>query len=102
MMTNEHLTEERLVAHYYGDEAAQERAQSEKHLRSCGACAQQLASLRAFLIAVEAPEARERGEQYGAEVWGRLRGHLAQERERKQERRWFGALAPRWTLGGAV
>src|SRR4051812_31345769 len=74
MMTNEHLTEERLVAHYYADEAAQERAQSEDHLRTCTACSARLGALRAFLGAVEAPEVPERSEQYGAEVWGRLRG----------------------------
>ena len=99
-MTTQHMTEERLVAHHYGDESARERAQSEKHLGECAACDERFAGLSAFLAAVEAPEAPERGESYGAEVWGRLRGHLAEE-SKARPREWFGFLPQRWALGGA-
>jgi len=97
----QHLTEEQLVAHYYADDAARERAAAEQHIAGCAECAGRLAGLRAFLCAVEAPEAPERAESYGADVWGRLRAHLPEKPE-KESRGWFGIGAQRWALGGAL
>ena len=99
-MKNEHLTEEQLVAHHYGDDGPRERAWSQQHIAGCAECAGRLAGLRAFLGAVVAPEAPERGESYGADVWGRLRAHLPEKLQK--ESRWFGIGAQRWALGGAL
>src|SRR5438105_15629190 len=95
-----HLTEEQLVAHYYHDDDARERFAAEQHVADCAECAQRLAGLRAFLGAVEAPEVPERGETYGADVWGRLRAHLPAKPAR-ESKGWFGIAPQRWALGGA-
>jgi hypothetical protein len=97
----QHLTEEQLVAHHYADDSARERAAAERHLAGCAECAGRLAGLRAFLGAVTAPEAPERSESYGSDVWNRVRAHLPEKPERRP---WFGgALLPqRWAIGGAV
>lgn len=101
-MKNEHLAEEQLIARYYDDDAGRERASAETHLAGCAECAGRLAALRAFLGEVKAPETPERGEAYGSAVWGRLRGHLAEQKP--EPRRWFGLAfpQPRWALGAAL
>jgi hypothetical protein len=94
----QHLSEARLVAHHYGDEAARERTAAEEHLAACPECSARLAGLRSFLGALAAPEVPERGETYGAEVWNSIRAHLPEPREK----RWFSLLPQRWALGGAL
>ncbi|HYX69278.1 MAG TPA: zf-HC2 domain-containing protein [Terriglobales bacterium] len=93
-----HLNEEQLVLYYYGEEDG--RRQAEAHLAECAACRQQLESLKLVLDAVEAPPVPERGEQYGAEVWDRIRAHLP---EREQPGPWQRMWQPRlWAAGAAV
>lgn len=94
----EHLSEERLIAHHYGDEDAHSRAQAEQHLAACPACARQLAEISALLGAVTAPEAPARDEAYGTGVWDRIRAHLPEKPER---RAWFG-WPQRWAVVGAM
>ncbi|HTK94091.1 MAG TPA: zf-HC2 domain-containing protein [Terriglobales bacterium] len=98
MTTMEHLSEERLVAHHYGDESARERAQAEQHLAACPDCARQMAELASLLGAVQAPEEPARSESYGTEVWNRIRAHLPEQPERRS---WFG-WPQRWAVAGAV
>jgi len=99
MKNDMHLTEEQLVAHHYGDDSGRERATAEKHLAACAECAARLGELRAFLSAVIAPEAPERAQAYGSEVWDRIRAHLP---EQPEPRPWFGLLPQRWAAAGAV
>ena len=94
----EHLSEERLIAHHYGDEDARARAAAEQHLATCKDCAQQLAEISALLGAVTPPEAPARDEAYGTEVWNRIRAHLPEKPERRS---WF-AWPERWAVGAAV
>jgi len=35
-----HLNEEELVDHYYGEDAAESRAETERHLETCPQCTQ--------------------------------------------------------------
>lgn len=93
-----HLSEEQLVLYYYGEKDG--RRAAEAHLAECAACRQQLEGLKFVLDAVEAPPAPERGEQYGAQVWDRIRAHLP---EREQPKLWHGLWQPRlWAAGAAV
>jgi hypothetical protein len=94
----EHLSEERLIAHHFGDESAREGAQTQEHLAACVDCRRQLAEIASLLGAVQAPEAPERGEEYGTEVWNRLRAHLPE----KELRRWFAGWPQRWAVGAAL
>ncbi len=93
-----HLGEEQLVLYYYGEREGGREA--EAHLAECAACRAQFEALRRTLDAVEAPPAPERGEQYGAEVWKRIRGHLQEpERASLWQRLWQPRL---WAAGAAV
>jgi hypothetical protein len=68
-----HLSEEQLVWHYYGEAVDG----AEEHLDSCRECREELRRLQMVLNAVSAAGEAERGPDYGAEVWSRLRltGH---------------------------
>jgi anti-sigma factor RsiW len=94
----EHLSEERLIAHHYGDEDARSRAQAEQHLAACPACAAQLTEISALLGVVVAPEPPARDDAYGTEVWNRIRAHLP---EQPEGRSWFG-WPQRWAAAAAV
>jgi hypothetical protein len=93
-----HLSEEQLVLYHYGEKDG--RRQAETHLAECAACRQQLEGLKFALDAVEAPPIPERGEQYGVEVWNRIRAHLP---EREPPKLWHGLWQPRlWAASAAV
>jgi hypothetical protein len=68
-----HLSDDELVLLHYGEGAG---AQAEGHLASCVECAERLRALGRVLSLAPAPEAPERGEDYGARVWARLRPQL--------------------------
>lgn len=87
-----HPTEEQLVLFYYGE--GRERPALEEHLAGCPACAAAYRDLERFLAHVQAP-VPERGEEYPAQVWARLRPRLSEARPRP----W---LWKRWALAGAM
>lgn len=91
-MTTKHLTEEQLVAHYYGET----KSEAEAHLRECGECRAELRSLEQVLALAEAEPAPERGEEYGGQVWMRIRARLP---EHPPKYAWGGLFIkfPRWT-----
>ena len=76
-----HLTEEELVAHYYQDAEPQSAA---AHLASCSDCFARYETIRRVLTLVAETPVPERGEQYGAEVWNRLRWKLGSRRRHRQ------------------
>lgn len=70
-----HPSEEDLVLHYY--EEAEAPAGLDAHLAGCAACRDAFDALRRSLDAVAPEPVPERGEDYGAAVWARLRPRLA-------------------------
>lgn len=84
-----HITEEQLVSHYYGDDAA-EAAQVEEHLAVCGQCRAEYASLQLVLNTVNAAPVPERPPEYGTEVWRRIEPKMGRSRG------WPALLQPRW------
>ncbi len=91
-----HLSEEQLVLHYYGD--ADSRASVKAHLTTCADCRGRFEQLSRELALMQSP-APERGEEYGTQVWNRIRAHLP-EREPRQSG-WV--LRPRqWVVAGAL
>ena len=66
-----HYTEDELILYYYGEHRRRERV--EQHLTACGPCRELYQSLAATLTLVGDPEVPERGDQYGLEVWQRIR-----------------------------
>jgi len=81
-----HLTEKQLVLH--PDEA--HRREVEEHLESCAACRAAYQEQQRLLTAVREAPAPARGEDYGHEVWRRLRPRL----EQRPRFAWFGLLEP--------
>jgi hypothetical protein len=72
-----HCSDDELVLHYYGEDAA-----PAPHLAACGECAARYRELEAVLQSVYSVEAPPRGEQYGLEVWTRIRHRLPEPQPR--------------------
>jgi hypothetical protein len=84
----QHLNEETLVAHHYRD--AEDGAAVALHLRDCRDCAAKYEELRRVLALVDDASIPEPAENYGEEVWRRLRWKLGSE---KRKRRGWTSLA---------
>jgi hypothetical protein len=65
-----HLTEEQLVLHYYGEEG--DALGAERHLEECPGCRDIYSSLQRVLNVVDALPVPDRGPEYPAEVWRRI------------------------------
>jgi len=78
----QHLTEEQLVAHYYRDDDA--LAEANEHLASCATCSAELDAITRVLALVSDAPVPERSDDYGTEVWSRLRWRLGAPRRRVQ------------------
>ena len=91
-----HYTEEDLILYYYED--GPRRTDVRTHLDACEPCASAYRALAATLKLVATPEAPERGDQYGLEVWQRVR-HRLPEQEMPWWSVWF--RADRLALAGA-
>ena len=91
-----HYTEDDLILYYY--EERPRAGDIQVHLDSCDQCATAYRNLSATLRLIETPAAPERGDQYGLEVWQRIRHQLPE-----QELSWWSAWfrADRLALAGA-
>jgi hypothetical protein len=74
-----HYTEDDLTLYYYGE--GRRLADVESHLASCASCAALYRDIAAALALVTVPDVPSRDEQYGLEVWQRIR-HQLPERDR--------------------
>jgi hypothetical protein len=82
-----HCSDDELVLHYYGEDAA-----PAPHLAACGECAARYRELEAVLQSVYSVEAPPRGEQYGLEVWTRIRHRLPEPQA------WWRGLFSQWPM----
>jgi hypothetical protein len=89
-----HCSDDDLVLHYYGEETA-----DAPHLAACAECATRYRELEAVLQTVYSLDAPPRSDQYGLEVWMRIR-HQLPEREPRW-RAWWSQW-PAATLAGAA
>jgi hypothetical protein len=87
-----HLTEDQLVLHYYGEADAPAGAAS--HLETCEICRPNYDSLRQTLDAISALVVPERGPDYGARVWERVRPQISKAPRRR--------VPPSWMKWGAI
>jgi hypothetical protein len=76
-MLTTHYTEDELTLYYYGE--GRRRAEVDRHLTDCSACASLYREIAGTLAMVAVPEAPERSEQYGLEVWQRIRHQLPEQ-----------------------
>jgi hypothetical protein len=91
-----HYGEDDLILYYYGE--GRRRGDIDRHLESCAACAAAYRDLSATLQLVTPPETPERGDQYGGEVWQRIRHRLPE-----RDTRWFRSFGwDRLVVAGAV
>jgi hypothetical protein len=72
-----HFSEDDLTLYYYGE--GRRRADIERHLESCTACARLYREISQTLAMIAAPDAPARGDQYGLEVWQRIRQQLPEQ-----------------------
>jgi len=89
-----HCSDDDLVLHYYGEETV-----DAAHLAACAECATRYRELEAVLQTVYSLDAPPRGDQYGLEVWMRIR-HQLPEREPRWRALW--SEWPLATLAGAA
>ncbi len=67
-----------MILYYYREKGGMERRQADAHLESCEICRGEMAALTESLKTLAAVPIPERGENYGAEVWARIRPRLAE------------------------
>ena len=72
-----HYAENDLILYYYGE--GRRRGDIEQHLDECASCADAYRSISRTLALVATPEPPERGDQYGLEVWQRIRRRLPEQ-----------------------
>lgn len=82
----DHLAEEQLTLHYYGD--SDDHAAVEQHLADCADCRAEYQALQRVLNSVDAFPVPDRPETYAVEVWDRISPKM----KRSRGRLWF---APR-------
>src|ERR1700691_5400424 len=89
-----HLTEEQLILHYYGEEG--DALSSEKHLEECSGCRELYGSLQRVLNVVDLLAGSVRGPECGAEIWSRI------EHRVPARRRWLPSFEWRWAAATAM
>ncbi len=78
-MTN-HLAENDLVLHYYGELPTAEEVRAAAHLGECGTCHGAYTRLQRVLAAVDAAPVPEIADGFERTVWARLEPHLHRDR----------------------
>ena len=76
----DHLTEEQLILHYYGEEG--DALQAEQHLDECPECRHVYGALQRVLNVVDSIPVPERTAEYGGEVWKRIEHAIPSRRWR--------------------
>ncbi len=110
-MTN-HLSEEELILHYYGEADRADEARLDAHLAGCGECQAARAQLHRVLALAETATAVEARPGFERDVWARLEPQLdantAIGRARSLVHRLVhrslgeGGWFPQWALAGGV
>jgi hypothetical protein len=77
-----HLTEEQLIEHYYGESPQSTRI--EHHLRECNGCADTYAALRSDLDAIAPIMAPARAANHGEQVWQSIRNFVPVYEQKRQ------------------
>ncbi|HEX9254671.1 MAG TPA: zf-HC2 domain-containing protein [Candidatus Angelobacter sp.] len=92
-----HLSEEQIVLHYYGD--AEEATEVERHLAGCAECRAEFTRVQSTLRQIEPTEVPEPAEGFEEKTWLNLRDRLPEKGGFL--RRLFGKQQ-KWALAGAM
>lgn len=90
-----HQSEHDLILYYYG-EGGRRRPAIERHLDTCAECSAVYRQIAETLALVAEPDVPERGDQYGLEVWQRIRHRLPDAPDAAGG---FFSRFSAWTLG---
>jgi len=97
----QHLSEEELILHYYGETDRADEARVDTHLADCGNCQAANAQLRRVLMLVETSAPVEARPGFERDVWARLEPQLDASSASGGGWKaffWF----PQWALAGGV
>jgi hypothetical protein len=92
-----HLSEEQIVLHYYGD--AEEAAEVERHLNACPDCRAEFARVQSMLQQIEPLEVPEPGPGFEEKTWLNVRDRLP---EKGGFRRLLRLSPPKWAFAGVM
>jgi len=92
-----HLNEEQIVLHYYGDAEGEDQIQ--RHLAECSECRGEFDRVKELLESIEPIEVPEPPAVFEEKTWLNIRERLPEKRGGL--RRWFAA-PPKWALAGAM
>jgi len=93
-----HLSEEQIVLHYYGD--AEEATEVERHLAACPDCREEFSRVQSMLRQIEPLEVPEPAPSFEEKTWLNLRDRLPEKGG--FFRRLLRASAPKWAFAGAM
>ena len=93
-----HLSEEQIVLHYYGD--AEETAEIERHLAACAECRAEFARVQSTLRQIEPMEVPEPTPSFEEKTWLNLRDRLPEKSGFL--RRLLRPSAPKWAFAGVM
>jgi hypothetical protein len=92
-----HLSEEQIVLHYYGDAESEDEVRL--HLAACPQCRSEFERVQGLLRSIPPTEVPEPPAVFEEKTWLNLRDRLPEKR--RGIRRWFAA-PPKWTLAGVM
>jgi hypothetical protein len=92
-----HITDDELVAHYYGELDESAERQTAAHLEECEACHTNLARLKRVMAAIDMAALAEPPAEFEKRAWSRLQPALAAESVRATRR--VLAFDSPWKLG---
>src|SRR5260221_1789365 len=97
-----HLSEEQIVLHYYGD--ADETAEIERHLAACAECRAEFARVQSMLQQIEPLEVPEPAASFEEKTWLNLRDRLPEKGGflRKLFSPQTRGSQQKWALAGAM
>jgi len=90
-----HISQDELILHFYGEGGNG----VPEHIARCSECRANFEQLSRTLSAIAFPEPPSRKEDYGAEVWSRIRHKLP---ERPRVIRWWSVPSRRWATAACV
>ena len=98
-----HLSEEQLILHFYGEPGeAGDALACEHHLEECGDCRALYASLERVLNVVDSLPVPERSAEYGAAVWRRIEHGIEHSVGARRRRLWALPAPWRWAAAAAA
>src|SRR5947207_14096537 len=95
-----HLSEEQLILHYYGEEG--DSLAAEGHLEECEGCRRLYGGVQRVLNVVDSLPVPERSAEYGAQVWQRIEPRLPARRRALWQVSWLRPGPWRWAAAGVA